>query len=341
MTFRFSIRRICSFAAMASIGANLLGCDDESQELPGIALEQFTEEFRGATCEHITACNFMPDIATCMSAVGIEQGIAQSIASANSGKLTYQPDAGRACVEALRTAPCTGDFLIPRSVRETCDRVFGGRLGEGEPCFHAAECQGLDALCEGACDDACCAGTCKLGEGLAALGEPCGSKACDSSTAFCNTADADPANWACAPKVGPGESCASAPDSCPQGYACDPGTQNCFKQADPGGACNPDLTVDACVHIAEYCDKDLKKCVPYPGVGQPCGKTNAASNICAWGYSFCDGSADLCVALPSTGESCTNACLGGQLGSGIPSALECGSDGSCVAAPAVAACLGQ
>lgn len=336
----WTLGRCLGSCSILLLGLGGLGCEDETEELPGIPLQQFTEEFRGATCEHVAACNFMPDVQTCMAVIGQEKGIVQSVASANGGTLAYDPAAARACVEALRSAPCTGDRLIPRSIRETCDSVFAGRKGDGEPCYHAAECEGLNAVCEGACDDSCCEGVCRLEAGFAKLGESCAMKGCTEDT-YCS-ADPDPTMPVCVAKIGPGESCAGAADACTLGYSCDPGTQTCFKQADPGGACNPDLAADGCFAIGEYCDADQRKCLPLPGVGEPCRSNAYGNNFCAFGYAYCNGGTMTCAALPKEGEACPgDICLGMQLGSGIADGLRCSDPmgGACIKAEAVAACV--
>lgn len=310
-----------------------LGCDEETEGLPGIALQQFSEEFRGATCEHLVACNFMPDTSTCLGVIAADHGIAQSVASANGGRLGYNTDAARACVEAVRNAACTGDLLVPTSVRETCDKVFTGRKGEGEACIHPAECQGLDAACEKTCSDSCCQGACKLGAGTAAIGESCAMKPC-AEDAYCKMG-ADPT---CTAKVGPGDSCAESSVACPANYACDPNTLTCFKQADPGGQCNSDLAADGCFHIAEYCDAEAKTCKPLPKPGEPCKSNTWAANVCAFGYAYCDGPTTTCQLSPGEGQPCFggNYCLGMGL-AGITPGLEC-QNGTCVKITAPPVC---
>ncbi len=313
-------------------------CGDAEEGPPGISLEQFTQEFQGATCEHLVACNWMPDLKTCAASIGVEQGIAQAVTAANSGVLTYDPAAARTCVDALRAASCNGDLLIPRSVRESCDPVFGGRKGEGESCYHPAECQGLNASCEGACTDSCCIGTCRLEAGFAAIGESCTMLPCKSD-AYCSPG----AMNSCVAKVGPGESCADAPDACPFGYACDPGTLTCFKQAESGAACNPDLAANGCFAIGEYCDADKRQCQPLPGIGDACEANAYRSNICAYGFARCDQASATCVAQPTEGEPCPgNYCVGMMLGSGITEAVICSApdgSGTCVEAPALPTCV--
>lgn len=337
MRFPFPVARVPAPVGLPFAAAVIAfaACGEDEEGLPGIPLEQFTQEFQGATCEHLVACNFMPDAATCLAIVPPEPGIVQSVASVNAGELSYDPAAARSCVEALRSAACTGDFLISSTVRKTCDSVFGNRKAEGESCYHAAECQGLHALCEGACDDSCCLGTCRLEAGFAEIGEACDMVPCVED-AWCRGGNPT----ICEAKVGPGDSCAASPTACPTGYACDPATETCFKQADPDGACNPDLQADGCGHIGQYCDAKEKKCLAHPEIGEPCATNAFAANQCAAGYAFCDGMSLTCVALPREGEPCPNSvCMGNYLGSGIPDGLAC-EGGVCVKVAAVPACVG-
>ncbi len=308
-------------------------CGDETEGAPGIVLGQFSQAYNEAVCQHLVACNWAVDVPTCLSILAPDPGVAQAVQSATNGKLTYDPAAARACVDTTATYACTGDALLPRPIRETCDKVFGGRRGEGEACHHASECQGLDAVCEGSCTDTCCQGVCRLGAGFAGIGEPCDMKPCDT-TSYCKS---EPGGVVCAARVGPGESCSDGPYACQVGYACDPNTATCFRQADPGAACNPMLAAQGCAGIAEYCDVDLAKCVPMPSVGEPCVTNALAQNFCSGGIAFCAPGLT-CESWPKEGEPCPqDFCLGKNL-TGTTPALTC-SNGTCVRRPSAPICV--
>jgi len=310
------------------------GCGDEETQPPGVLIDDFVQAFHEASCAHLVQCNFVVDMSTCLDVIAPDPGFIQATASAKSGGLTYDPAAARACVDTVAQYACTGDSLFPRSMRETCDKVFGGRRGEGEPCFHAAECQGLDAVCEGACSDDCCEGTCRLDQGLSKLGEPCDTRPC-AEGAYCKAGAMGPV---CTNKVGPGESCEDSPYACPEGYACDPSTATCFKQADPGASCNPELVADGCFGLADYCDVEAGKCVAMPTVGEGCVSNAVAANFCAGSIAFC-GADMTCTSWPKEGEACPqDFCLGGNL-TGTTPALAC-QGGTCVRQAEAVACTG-
>jgi hypothetical protein len=317
------------FAATALL---LMGCDDGESEATGVLIDEFAGAYHEATCQHIVTCNFAADMATCRSVIAQDPGVAQAVASARSGSLSYDAAAARTCIDTLTNHPCTGDTLVPKAVREACDKVFGKRRGEGEPCYHAAECQGLGAVCEGACDDRCCQGVCKLDQGFSKLGEACDMKPCTDGT-YCAPG---PSGATCVEKVGPGEACDDSPYACVEGYACDPGTNTCFKQADAGAQCNPELNADGCAGLADYCDVEQAKCIPMPSIGEPCVTNAVAANFCAGSIAFC-GPDQICTSWPKEGEPCPqDFCLGGNL-TGTTAALRC-QGGTCVRVPATVAC---
>jgi hypothetical protein len=311
-------------AGWLAVAFCLIGCEEETgPTVQVIPFESYAQAFHDALCDHAVACSFMPDRETCLAVVGPPKNVTNSVAAVTAGVLTYDNIAGGQCVAAIRNASCDGSTLYSKAIRQACDPVFGGRKGEGEACANSAECEGIDAACEG-CTNGCCMGTCKLAAGTAKLGEACAEKECDSTSSYC--APDMMGTLVCTAKVGPGETCPSD-TACTEGYACDPGTQTCFKQAASGAACNPDLASDGCLAIAEYCDATTRKCTPYPGAGKACGVNALASNICA-AYAYCDGSTMMCTALPGAGEPCPlNACIGEYLGDyGLSPVLRCSSD---------------
>lgn len=304
---RASLPSSVFFASLVALGATLAaGCSDDSstQEETGLPFDQFPEAYREAQCEHATVCGFMPDRDTCLAAVDPDAVVVQATAAVAWGDLTYDPNAGLTCVEAIRTASCEATSLYPRELRETCDAVFGNRREQDEPCFAAIECRGLDAVCEGACGDGCCPGTCKLAGGDVDDGAPCDPFNPCKAESIC-LFDEMTMTDICVKRSGANESC--VPGSCIEGYSCDQNTSKCFQQAKAGAQCNPAIG-NACAHIGEYCDEADGLCKPKPTEGQPCATNPAASGICA-NYTFCDGTE--CQLLPTAGEECPQgACLG-------------------------------
>lgn len=300
--------RSLAFAAGAVLCVTLAGCDDETADLPGIPLEQFSQEFRGAQCERLVRCNFSPDLSTCQTSVPTDRGVAQAVAAVTAGEIAYDPAAARACVEGVRSHTCEGDYSLPRSLRETCDAAFKQRKGEGESCFHASECQGLDAACEGACSDSCCQGACRLAGGTNGVGAACSDTMPCAPDLVCRN---NPMTMMpeCAQKFGPGESCGT-PWECIAGYGCDLNTNTCFKQAASGSQCNPDLAAPGCAAIGEYCDATQKKCLQLPGDGGLCVTNAYVTNACA-PWSLCTGADGTCARMPAAGEPCNQGyCIG-------------------------------
>ena len=282
------------------------GCSDDSttEVEQGLPFDQFPEAYREAQCEHATICGFMPDRDTCLDAVDPDAVVVQATAAVAWGDLTYDPNAGLTCVEAIRAASCEANSLYPRELRETCDAVFGNRREQDDPCFAAIECRGLDAVCEGACGDGCCPGICKLAGGDVDDGELCDPFLPCKPESICLFDDLSMTNI-CVKRSGANESC--VPGSCIEGHSCDQNTAKCFQQAKAGAQCNPALG-NACAHIGEYCDGAEELCKPKPGADQGCAMNPAAMGICA-NYTFCDGTD--CQLLPTAGELCPQGtCLG-------------------------------
>jgi hypothetical protein len=302
------------------------GGDESDGQSTGIAVDKFAEAYQQAACEHAVACNYMPDVDTCLASMAPSQRVVQGVAAVTSGALTYDEAAAKTCVDAVTSASCTQGSLFPKSLRQTCDAVFGGRKADGESCYHSIECDGVNAVCEGECFDSCCTGTCKAdSSAVANLGEACDALPCNGDEAYCGS---DPMTGmpVCLALVGAGGQC---PDqgTCVVGYECDPSSATCFKQAPEGGMCNPSLQARVCSNIGEYCDATATACTKLPGAGDPCVM---GTNACAR-FAFCD--AGTCKLLPKAGEPCPgNVCLGD---------LECSSDqgdGACQALPAVVTC---
>ncbi len=304
------------------------GCGDETEtQDPGIAVEKFAEEYQQAACEHAVACNYMPDVETCLASVAPSPRAVHGVAAVTSGDITYDANAAKTCVDAVRAASCTEGVLFPRALAETCDAVFGGRKAEGDACYHSIECEGVDAVCEGECFDSCCAGTCRTTEGVAQIGEECsGEKPCVVNEAFCGS---DPMTGmpVCLARIAAGQTCPGQ-GTCTIGNECDPASGTCFKQAPAGGTCNPSISAQVCSNIGEYCDPMDSVCKPYPGVGEPCTSGGGCAN-----FAFCDGANATCVTRPKVGEPCpANFCMG---------SLSCSAEdgtGTCGALPATVTC---
>ncbi len=285
----------------------MAACEEETEALPGIPLEQFAQELQGVQCERLVRCNLSPDLDACRASIPTEPGIAQAVTSVTAGDLVYDPSAARTCVETVRAGACEGGYTLTRTLRETCDAVFKQRKGEGEPCFNASECEGLDATCEGTSNNNCAQGTCKLAGGSGSLGTACGDMMPCAPDLVCQ------ANMmgmpVCSSKSAAGEDCAS-PYDCIDGHGCDPSTNTCFKQATSGAQCNPDLAAPGCASVGEYCDAMQRKCLPLPGTGEACITNAYLTNACA-PWALCTGEGSTCVRMPAANEPCNQGyCIG-------------------------------
>lgn len=320
---------------LASLGFLGVACgDDETAAPQGVPIEEYTSAYKGAVCEYLVRCHFFPDQATCDANTVNDRGVVQAVAAVSAGVLTYDADAARSCIDAIGAEDCYSNVVLPRDLRQKCDGVFGGRKGEGEPCFQAIECEGVDALCEGSCTDSCCQGTCVLAAAAVPVGDACDQATTCEDGSYCQLDDMGVG--VCAEKVGPGEVCDSE-NACVEGYACDPSSAKCFKQALSGAQCNPDLAADGCAALSEYCHPEDRKCVAQPGPGEPCA-VNAlyVDGVCA-PYAQCrDG---VCELRPTKDQPCTGGYCIQPAEYGLPAALFCGDMDTCVSVTPPPVCV--
>lgn len=288
-------------------------CDETSTEPEPKTLEfdRFAAAYRDAQCARAIGCQLVPDAARCEAAVRPDPLIAEFVAAVSFGDLTYDPAAGRSCVDALASATCDTWALIPRSVREVCDTAFGGRRGQNEPCVATAQCAQVDSVCTGACGAGCCAGVCKGAEAQGEEGDECNDAVVCGANLRC-VLDETTMVSTCQALAGANEACVE--NGCIEGYACDLGTAKCFKQATTGAKCSPTLAF-ACGNHADFCHPESETCVARPGDGEPCAEP---AFLCA-PYATCHPDL-VCRTQPVAGEECfTGFCLANlQCDGGMP-----------------------
>lgn len=290
---RFGIGFILAFCA----------CDETSSEPEPKTLEfdSFAAAYRDAQCARAVACGLVPDVDRCEIAVLQDPLMAEFVAAVSFGDLTYDPAAGRSCVDALATASCDSFALIPRSVREVCDTAFGGRRGQDEACVATAQCTQVDSVCVGACGGGCCPGVCKGAEAQGEEGDECNDAVVCGSGLRC-VPDETGMVSICQTLAGPNEACTA--NGCIEGYACDGATAKCFKQAVSGAKCSPALPF-ACANRAEFCSPESETCIALPGDGEACAEP---AFLCA-PYATCHPDL-VCHTLPVGGEECfTGFCM--------------------------------
>ncbi|NUP09005.1 MAG: hypothetical protein HOW73_23390 [Polyangiaceae bacterium] len=309
-----------SIAALMGIAlATAPGCGDDSEPADeGLPFEQFAESFRQAQCETAVRCGVMPDVETCFDAFAPSRAIAEAVAAVTFGDITYDPQAGETCIDAVKAGNCQGYVLTP-AILETCDAVFGNRRGEEEACVADIQCEGFGSICEGACGSDCCPGVCRGVTAQGQEGDYCTPlEPCSEGLKCLNNPETDSPQ--CYVAAGPNEACVAF--QCIDGYSCNPMNARCFKQSSTGEACNPALG-EVCASLNDYCDGEQQKCIALPRPGEPCGVNQIAATYCAR-TSYCAGTT--CEALPSVGQPCVgeSTCLGQLDCSGDPDFV-CGS----------------
>jgi hypothetical protein len=323
--FRPSRSLVARLAGPVAFVGLSIGCGEETGTVEEpVALESFAPLHKDATCALLARCGFFPDEAACDASMQHDRRVVRSVAAVSVGAMAFDPLAAKSCLDALAAESCEADGVVARETLIACDAVFTERAAEGEPCYAASDCAGIDAACEGGCEEACCAGTCTVGSTLAD-GEACdGTAPCEASS-HCGYDDMGVGT--CQPKVGAGEPCTAA-DACTKGNACDPGSGKCFQQAATGAACNPALAADGCAHRNEYCDESASKCTPLPGVGQPCATNGLfTEGACA---PFAECIEGTCRARPSEGDACTNGSCGSPVRGILSPVLTCSDMAVCV-----------
>jgi hypothetical protein len=243
--------------------------------------------------------------------LGSTVGCVAMEAEVAAGRLSYDGDRARACVDAWKAATC--DALD--GVGPACDGILGGNVANGGVCLDDVECATghcrVDASCPGVCtayvgldgdcsaagakcapDLYCRIGRCAAPPAPAKQGEACVTRSCASGL-YC-----DPGTKTCAPNKKSG-SCADAPDACASGYACvDSGT--CAVYRGRGEHCG----VDARCGLGWACIDGI--CGPAPGVGSACAVNQAGIDCSNAAYCDTSGATAVCRARKPGGATCTD-----------------------------------
>ncbi|TKD01374.1 hypothetical protein [Polyangium fumosum] len=302
---RITTRLALRLSALLLLAAPLAACGDEGPAPPGpIPLDALRDELALATCEQHVRCGLSPDKATCEATQGDAQSTLQLLTDAVLGRVTYDPAAGRTCVEAVRAYACDTRASALKGSSDACAGMFVGTVPEGDACLLAEECAG-DSFCDTSMctgDGVCCLGACTKRPALVAVGGDCTTNPCVAS-AYCDQAEMP---FTCKARGGNGDACDGV-DQCKDGMRCDVGgnPQTCYLLQNRGGQCNPSLKQGACFRFDDYCHPTDRKCVQLPKDGEPCTDDNKCLQ-----YSFCD--AGTCKRLAIEGEACTDDgdCLG-------------------------------
>ena len=274
---------------------SLAACGDDAPP-PPVALADFQQAAVDAVCDWAVRCRHVPDRATCERLIDPKDYDARrALDAVAAGRMTYDPVAGGACIEATRQAYC---LTLPFS-DASCDQLFSPGVPPGGMCTSDLECAGT---CDNpSCGVQCCAGTCgpeptgmpPEPEPRAQIGEPCMTHTDCVDEAYCE------ADFLCTARpTEEGEHCLFG---CARGdLYCDTSELVCKRYGARGEACDVDgVTAPPCDPAWSYCD-DV--CVDRPGVGEPCG---AQPQTCV-ATSFCND-VMVCQARGSAGDPCTTS----------------------------------
>lgn len=305
---------VCALLA----GSSLLACSgDEGPAPPGpIPLDALREELTSARCAFLTRCGYTPDQKTCDAIEGDSEETLQLLADAVLGRVTYDPAAARACVEATRARVCDNQKATLTATNDACAGMFVGTVADGGPCLLSEECSGGicdTSMCMGG---ACCLGTCKKAPPPAAIGVECSTTACVEG-AYCGNPGPNGEPPTCQAVSDNGQPCDNI-NGCKDGQGCDVGGSNkCFVLSKHDGPCNAALE-QPCVEFDDFCDPADSKCKQLPGAGAAC----APGDKCL-AYAYCANGT--CKSRPGVGEACMDglACLGTLECAGMDMAMKC------------------
>jgi hypothetical protein len=270
-----------------------------------VGADELADELEQTLCEAQVACGAFPDVQTCRDTVfiDVDSDIPQFLALVDAGRLDYDGDKARECLDLYTDAfaECSvfgPDRAILDQIEEQCGNVFTGNTAVGDVCYVDEECAG-DAECNVSdCQDQCCTGTCVAVTPVpdAAIGESCAEADCVSG-AYCDTNDT------CVAQAQIGESCEGF-GSCVTGAVCDLDFQTnmgtCVVLPDEGETCDPELFfgIITCLRTDNWCDPGDMICKKRTAVGDTC---DVEIGGCV-DYAYCD--AGTCTSNGSAGDAC-------------------------------------
>jgi hypothetical protein len=261
-----------------------------------------------ARCQYLARCGLFPDVASCQAYyahVVLQNPSVQ--AAVDGGKLGYDGEAAKDCLDALSSASCDRTFS---NVSDACDQIFTGKVPDSGACAFDTECVSGNFNVSD-CTMACCPGTCVPARPIPGIGQACTFECVDG--AYCA-----PDNT-CHAVVPEGASCDNQL-ACDQGLYCAGVTSTtsgtCTKLPATGQPCT-----ERCANIGDRC---AGTCIP---VGLPGDSCTTASD-CSF-YYICDATmhcADrpMDPAMPN-GSMCTSSTQ--------CTSHYCGNDGLCADVP--------
>jgi hypothetical protein len=317
--------------AVVLLGALGLAAVTACQGPAPVPFPQLETSTLQAVCHLDVLCGAYPDQSTCLASHQVEtqsyyDTLGQDI---ESGKVVYDGDEARACIDKLNAASCTRDGPSPLHSAPACLTIFTGTVAVGGACFFAEECasgdcQGADTTCSRAVQ--CCPGTCASLAPPVAAGGSCLPPALCAPGLICVLELNGTAT--CRATVGAGAPCPGYVP-CASGLYCDSVTMTCKIPGGAGAACNPARDSTDC-DIPYACDATTSVCTPPLPVGAACDPTTGGCVP----YASCDAATGSCAARPSVGDPCDPtgagpACLDGACDATTALCTSMGTGGAC------------
>src|SRR5882724_7031939 len=218
---------------MRSLMVMVLLCAACSASNP-VSIDELGAQGAQSVCEFQAKCGEAKDVAACLSVhwSGPTSTSATVLAAIKAGRIKYDGDLARRCLDELGSRSCDVTTVSYHSYPEACLSVFQGTLHSGAACADSGEC--LSQHCAiPACNMACCSGTCQGDDPpvLGKVGASCATNFFCEAQAFCEST-----SLTCVALKRLGESCTD-------GFSCADGL---------------------------YCLHSTKTCGPLPGLGEPC-----------------------------------------------------------------------
>jgi hypothetical protein len=344
-----------AIATLAGILA-ACGCDN------GERIDDLVGDYNAAQCGMFARCHLASDLAYCMAQGMMSDVLAAKVAAALAGKLRYDGNAARACLDAWASEACDAwqGTELSISLSSSCSQIFsGGFVADGAPCTTDQECVSGSACvvsnhCPGICtssgspiecvDDSQCpkgrvcasSGACLALASPAPSGQPCDRlNPCKPGLYCCQPGYCSPTS-VCLPLVTEGGDCGSLND-CADGLICATASSGqhstCMKLAAKNEACQAPTQCGGLFMSSLTCDMTLQVCVDNPSSG-PCGAEKLWGDGCDESASYCDRSASppTCKGYAAIGDPCTPGGSSSQCGrSGTCQLDSTGTTGTCAA----------
>lgn len=338
---------VASLVLLAACGKGKDTDDGTTQPPPPtpVATEKFAEEYANALCAREQRCGSLAPylVDQCKADTYERIGATDVQKAVAAGRLTYDADKARACVDGIQNTPCLS-ASISDEVQATCYAALQGTVQKGAECSFLFECA------VGSCqlsDEGTCPGVCPTEEQVSGLGQPCSNfryPKCDERAGLrCS-------GGTCVQPAGQGADCIDN-NGCTSGFVCiykdgaEMGT--CTPLAKEGSGCSEDASCAAGL----FCTGD-NICSPRLAEGKPCGLApddiDAAlrGSECQEGLT-CKGSAldtegnpiaGTCTKVSAEGGACQAAPENTQIFlTGCQDGLDC-NGGTCALPPVSGPC---